>query len=314
MPSTSFDFAQFVSRASPDESQHDAHYGYTPQESVAILFIVLFSISTILHIGQATYYRMWWLFPTVCLCGIGELIGWSGRLWSSLSPLASIPYTIQISTTIIAPTPLIAVNFILLTRIVQRLGPSYSWLPPKWFEQTMLQCAHLISDVQDCVALTIQGVGGGMASSANDLQHANIGGHVMLGGIVFQFVTIVAYILLSADFLWRYTKDKPVRNIYNSRGTMDNSLKIMIYALIFSTTVLFIRSVYRTIELSTGWTGSIIHTEVYFNVLDGAMVVLAIYTINFAHPGLLLGSAHAAEGETEKLRSLGSGGSNQTQV
>jgi hypothetical protein len=27
---------------------------------------------------------------------------------------------------------------------------------------------------------------------------------------------------------------------------------------------------------------------VYFNVLDGGMVVLAIFTFNFAHPGFLL--------------------------
>jgi hypothetical protein len=31
------------------------------------------------------------------------------------------------------------------------------------------------------------------------------------------------------------------------------------------------RSIYRIIELSTGWHGRIIETEVYFNVLDGAI-------------------------------------------
>jgi len=40
--------------------------------------------------------------------------------------------------------------------------------------------------------------------------------------------------------------------------------------------------------LSDGWNGRIISTQVYFNVLDGAMVTLAIYTLNIAHPGLLL--------------------------
>ncbi|KAJ7362447.1 hypothetical protein DFH08DRAFT_840913, partial [Mycena albidolilacea] len=52
-----------------------------------MLFIALFGLSsTILHIGQATYLRMLWLLPTVCLCGVDELIGWSARLWSSFSP------------------------------------------------------------------------------------------------------------------------------------------------------------------------------------------------------------------------------------
>jgi hypothetical protein len=49
------------------------------------------------------------------------------------------------------------------------------------------------------------------------------------------------------------------------------------------------RSVYRTIELQDGWTGRIIHTELYFNVLDGGMVTLAVFTMNFIHPGVFLG-------------------------
>jgi hypothetical protein len=46
--------------------------------------------------------------------------------------------------------------------------------------------------------------------------------------------------------------------------------------------------VYRVIELQDGWLGRIIRTQVYFNVLDGAMVTLAMCTFNFAHPGSLL--------------------------
>ncbi|KAJ7430596.1 hypothetical protein FB451DRAFT_1495825 [Mycena latifolia] len=58
------------------------------------------------------------------------------------------------------------------------------------------------------------------------------------------------------------------------------------------------RSIYRTIELATGWDGRIIHTEVEFNVMDGGMVVLAIFaTLNIAHPGLLLRPAPVTEKE-----------------
>lgn len=49
----------------------------------------------VLHIGQATYYRTWWLLPTAALCGVGELLGWGGRLWSSISTTASTPFLIQ---------------------------------------------------------------------------------------------------------------------------------------------------------------------------------------------------------------------------
>jgi hypothetical protein len=143
-------------------------YGYYPSKPIGVLFVVLFAISTsmsylrvylavltnnpvlVIHAGQATYYRMWWLFPTACLCGVGELIGWSGRLWSAYNPDASDPFMMQcvglqetqlysliylifrICATIISPTPLIAVNFILLSRIVEYLGPCYSRISARW--------------------------------------------------------------------------------------------------------------------------------------------------------------------------------------
>ncbi|KAJ7503824.1 RTA1 like protein-domain-containing protein [Mycena galericulata] len=261
----------------------DSQYGYLPHEYVAIIFVVLFGISTILHLGQAIYYRMWWLLLTAFLCGMGELVGWSGRLWSSFSPSLSDPFMMQITATILSPTPLIAVNFILVSWIVTRLGTCYSRLTPIWYSVIFVSC--------DIFALVIQGAGGGIASAANTRSAANLGANIMLAGIVFQFVAVLAYSALAIDFLRRYSKDLPVRTTGpNDRGLLDPKLKTMIAALAFSTLVLSIRAIYRIVELAGGWHGRIIHTEVYFNVLDGGMVVLAIFTINFAHPGRLLGS------------------------
>ncbi|KAJ6474049.1 RTA1 like protein-domain-containing protein [Mycena vitilis] len=278
----------------PLGSGADSAYGYVPTESVAILFLALFGISTILHVGQATYFRMWWLLPTAALCGVGELIGWAARLWSAISPTADMPFTIQISCTIIAPTPLLAATFMLFARIVQQLGTSYSRLTPRLYTIIFLTC--------DTVALVIQGVGGGLASSAETLDGANQGARIMLGGIAFQFAVIIVFSALALDFMQRYIRDKPVRAIEGPHGVLGPRMTILLGALAFSTTTLFIRSVYRIIELTGGWNGRIIHTQVYFNVLDGGMVVLAIFALNFAHPGLLL--QHTSSKEEMKLESL----------
>ncbi|KAF8194060.1 RTA-like protein, partial [Mycena galopus ATCC 62051] len=248
-------------------------YGYVPEESVAIIFVTLYSISTILHIGQAIYFRIWWLFPTAVACGVGEIIGWSGRLWSSQNPYAYTPFLIQISTTVLAPSLLLAATFIIMSRIVAQLGTSYSWLTPKW-----CKC-------WDCIALVVQAVGGGIASAATDLAGANKGANIMLGGIAFQFEVIIIFTILAVDFVQRYIRDRPVRKAGSRRGVLFPHLKVM---LAFSTTVLFIRAVYRLIELAGGWEGPVVTTQVYFNVLDGAMATLAIFTLNFAHPGIFL--------------------------
>ncbi|KAF9049267.1 hypothetical protein BDZ89DRAFT_707009 [Hymenopellis radicata] len=113
---------------------------------------------------------------------------------------------------------------------------------------------------------------------------------------------IVLYSILSAEFLWRYSHRRPVRGpeparsqsqttLTNAdfRGKMDVRIKNMLAGLFFNILCLVIRAIYRTIELADGWNGRVINTEVYFNVLDGAMVVLAMYIFNFAHPGHLIG-------------------------
>ena len=95
----------FLRRDEP--SSRDSPYGYLPAKWVCVLFIALFSCTSLVHIAQAVRYRctisfsmlregptqtpiffhrMWLLLSTVVICGIGEAIGWSGRLWTSYNP------------------------------------------------------------------------------------------------------------------------------------------------------------------------------------------------------------------------------------
>ncbi|KAF5375760.1 hypothetical protein D9757_009003 [Collybiopsis confluens] len=284
-------------------------YHYFPTEYVAILFVSLFGLSTALHVGQSIYFRAWWALPTIALAGLLEVLGWSARIWSSISPFLLSPYEMQLTLTILAPTPLVAGNFVILGRIIRDMGPQYSRLPPRWY--AIIFCSF------DIISLIVQAVGGGIAATAaGQGTDPTLGGHVMLGGIVFQMATITIYVFCALEFFIRYIKDTPLKSSrkgsveakpqtsisgdstdtvrpeiaeHSKRGSvMSKKLQIMTFALLFSTLCLFIRAVYRTIELSDGWSGRIISTQVYFNVLDGTMIVLAIYTLNLVHPDLFL--------------------------
>jgi hypothetical protein len=50
---------------------------------------------TVLHIGQAIFYRTWFMIPTASFAGILEILGWSGRLWSSRNVHLKTPFMIQ---------------------------------------------------------------------------------------------------------------------------------------------------------------------------------------------------------------------------
>ncbi|GBE77975.1 Sphingoid long-chain base transporter RSB1 [Sparassis crispa] len=276
----------YANHTSDPATKEFPYYHYLPTRSVCILFVVLYSISTVCHLVQAFVPRRvgWWVFPTICLGGAGEILGWSGRLWSNLNIQKQTPFFIQIVMTIIAPTPVVAGIFIIFGMITERLGASYSRLAPKNYSRIFLSC--------DIISLVVQAAGGALATS-NTTSTSEMGGHIMLAGIAFQLAVITVFVLCVAEYLFRFLHGLPVRTSGVSQpmkpsAFWDMRMKLMVGGMLFSTTFLYIRAIYRTIELSSGYGGPIQTNQLYFDILDGAMVTLSLYTLNFFHPGVLL--------------------------
>ncbi|KAH9057048.1 RTA1-domain-containing protein [Lactarius deliciosus] len=268
--------------SSSNNTQDDLQYGYVPTEWVCITFLSIFGISTFFHTVQAFYSRLWWLIPSAIFCGFLELTGWSGRLWSSQNPFLDKPYIMQAVTLIIAPTPLVAANFVLLGRIIRRLGPQYSRLTPRRYTIIFVSC--------DIISLVVQAIGGSVASGTQtSASQVNLGSNIALGGTVFQLVAIAVYCSCAAEFLTRYAYDRPIRSAGEAnRGVMGRPLKRMLYAMSIMTAFIVVRTIYRVIEFVDGWNGKVNTTQWYFVVFDGIMISLAMLTLNAFHPGVYL--------------------------
>jgi len=278
--------------AGPNHDDIRMFYGYIPSLPATVVFTVLFFISTTIHLGQAIRYKMWYLLFTAVAAGNLEVIGWASRTYSHFYPGKMMPYLIQTVTTINAPTPLVAAYFIILAEVIRRLGPCYSRLKPRLYAIVFLTA--------DLIALTVQGVGGTIAAiAAGNDKDPQMGGRIMLGGIIFQLIAITIYMALAIEFIYRYLSDKPFQRPDNDPPTgnyfMDKNMKAMLLGCTFSSLAIYVRSVYRVIELTDGWEGRIITTELYFNAMDGAMILLATCCLNFFHPGRLLGSFTSLE-------------------
>ncbi|KAN0109791.1 RTA1-like protein [Russula decolorans] len=281
-----------MSSSNSTDNSQQLQYKYIPTEWICITFIALFGVSTFVHTAQAIRARLWWLFPSAIFCGVLEITGWGGRLWSSHNPYLEAPFILQAVNLVVAPTPLVAANFILLGRIIRRLGPQYSRLTPRRYTIIFVSC--------DIISLLVQAMGGGIASGSttNGSQtQADLGSHIALGGTIFQLISIIVYCVLAAEFLFRYTRDQPVRRSAPMpgevlRGTTDKRLHRVLQAMITMTIFIVIRTIYRVIEFVSGWNGKVISTQWVFNVFDGTMIVLAMYTLNLFHPGIYLREEH----------------------
>ncbi|KAJ5504542.1 hypothetical protein N7463_007416 [Penicillium fimorum] len=254
-------------------------YGYIPTKAAGITFCVLFGLSMVLHIAQFCWKRSWWcsVFAIGCLV---ELIGWAGRTWSSECPYNSNAFMMQISTLIIAPTFFTAGIYILLGRFIQILGHNSSFFTPKQYLWIFCTC--------DIISLVVQAVGGGLASSESGVSGGNtaLGTNIMVAGIVFQLVSISIFMVCAIDFLRRIIK-------LGLRRSETGSFTTMMVIMALSVFCIYIRSIYRTIELAQGWNGYLITHESYFIGLDGVLMVIAAGVFNVFHPGWLLSSVES---------------------
>jgi len=277
------------------------HYNYNPHQWVCALFVALFAATSIAHLFQAIRGKRWYMLGTIFIAAICECMGWSARLWTTISLEwnASIggywysngtAFLMQISLLIFAPAFLSAFWYIELGYIIRRCGPQYVRVTPKLYAITFI-CG-------DIASLVVQALGGGIASAAPDLDGANRGAKIMVAGVIIQMVVMIAYSAILLEFVVRYLSQRPVGRQFRLRRTKENAfvapgsvepaderkLKVLIAAMVFSTLLIFVRSIYRTVELLDGWTGPIISDETLFAVLDGLMVFLAIAVFNAVHP------------------------------
>ncbi|RAL11795.1 RTA1 domain-containing protein [Aspergillus homomorphus CBS 101889] len=254
-------------------------YGYIPSKSAGIAFCFLFVLSMIAHIVQFSWKRTWWcsLFSIGCMV---EVLGWAGRTWAAECPYNSTAFMIQISTLIIAPTFFTAGIYVLLGRIIQLFGRASSLLSPKLYLWIFCTC--------DIISLVVQAAGGGLASSESGTVNGNTapGTNTMVAGIVFQLISLTIFVVCAADFFRRSLR------LGYLDALLRGPLAYLLGAMVLSVVCIYIRSIYRTIELAQGWSGYLITHESFFVGLDGVMMVVAVAAFNVCHPGWLLPADH----------------------
>ncbi|KAJ5795558.1 uncharacterized protein N7518_004098 [Penicillium psychrosexuale] len=261
-------------------------YGYIPSLGAGIAFCTLFGLSLIIHTIQFIWKRQWWasVFSVGCLV---EAIGWAGRTWSAKCPYNGTAFLMQISTLIIAPTFFTAGIYVVLGRFIQILGRESSFLKPSLYLWIFCTC--------DVISLVVQAIGGGMASGEANTVGGDTatGTHIMVAGIVFQLFSVTIFVICAVDFIRRVMRK-------NLLQPGSGSILPLFGAMILSIICIYVRSIYRTIELSEGWDGYLITHESYFIGLDGAMMIVSVAVFNVLHPGWMLNNEKADSYKTER--------------
>ncbi|KAK9476635.1 RTA1 like protein-domain-containing protein [Lipomyces japonicus] len=285
----------------------DSDYTYVPLRAPNIIGIVIFGVCVACHVALAIKFRRRWYAICLNIFTILELLGYIGRTISSKQPDAYSPFVMQIVCLTFAPAFFMAGIYNLLAQCVVVWGIGNSIVKPWNYSKVFIGL--------DILSIILQAGGGGYAGSANDDAGVQTGSHIMIGGLAFQVLCtfvfavtcFVYYIKARKSFIRNKTSPEFVSALFlgHSKFARIRSARrtyVFLIGISIGVLLVFIRSVYRVIELAGGWTGYLMVHEVYFLVLDGLMVgIAAIISVVF-YPAVCFGEIDITKESKEILQ------------
>lgn len=159
-------------------------------------------------------------------------------------------------------------------------GEHFSRLRPRTYTVFFVSC--------DIFSLVIQAVGGSLTSSATNDSARQRGVNILIAGLTLQAASLATFITLCAEYAYRVRKhSKAERNPDFDQLRAKRRFIYFEYAISIAALFIFVRCVYRRIELAQGFDGEIANAEVPFLILEGPMIMVAVLLMTIYHPGLV---------------------------
>ncbi|KIW23697.1 uncharacterized protein PV07_11876 [Cladophialophora immunda] len=303
-------------------------WSYCPSFSAAILFTVLFGITTCAHILQAIIYRK--PFAMVLIMGaLWETGGYVARIYSIENQLSSGIYTAQLLLILLAPLWINAYIYMLLGRMIH-------FFLPKGRDRVFKIRARAITRMFvafDITAFLIQAVGGTMTGPGASASVQKTGLNVYTSGVGVQLFFLVVFVSLAIGFQ-RKVKYLKQRSASTGSGfyladteaqyqpvlapspdparspspmpedsTPDLDLTTPLLRVLYVTLALIIvRNIYRLVEFGMGANSPTVTHEWFAYVFDGVPMFFALLVLNVFYPGRFLQGERSDFSQEDKER------------
>lgn len=295
-------------------------YKFNLNKASNSIYFAIFTSIFFYIVGMLVKSRYHW-YNITFFCGYGlEFAGFLGRVLSLHSTTNINFYLLQYICLTIAPAFIMAGVYFLFAQLVVIHGRQYSVLKPMWYSYFFI--------ASDVISLLIQAGGGGSASFASKAnKDTRPGTNTMIAGICAQVFAMTIFLGFWFEFLNRvYFKnasevqlDTPFRKrsvanyfrllfntksareyrkneldrFYNPKFTLIRQRKLFDWfplAMTVTVVVVYIRCVYRVVELAQGFSGFLVTHEVFLMTLDAFMIAVAGLIFIPFHPVLVFGS------------------------
>lgn len=131
------------------------------------------------------------------------------------------------------------------------------------------------------------------ASAFQDDKDTQSGTNIMVAGLAVQVFSMTLFMVLCTDFFIRVRRAQKSEDIVlDSEFAHIREKKIMpqfLIAVAICTILIYIRCIYRLVELAQGWLGYLITHEPYFLVFEALIMFIGVFALTLVHPGFILG-------------------------
>ncbi|KAK7705856.1 hypothetical protein SLS64_007804 [Diaporthe eres] len=249
---------------------------YIPSLPAAVIFIVLFGILTLAHTWKMFTHRMWFCIPFV-VGGIFETIGYVGRALAYNSTGELIPYVLQSTLLLLGPILFAASLYMTLSRLVRSLDAAHcAIIPPRWLTRIFV--------FGDVFSFIIQASGAGLrvqAGMGKSTIDPELGGHIIVGGLIFQIIIFGLFIVTALMFHIRFRRDT------KSHESNDIPWQSTLAMLYLTSAFVMIRNIFRAIEYAMGSDGYLLSVEWAVYVFDASLMTLTMAAFFVRYPSQL---------------------------
>lgn len=311
-----------------EENLYNTNLKMAPNIIYLVVFILIF-----LYICAMCWKSRYHWYNITFFAGYGlEFAGFVGRVMAVNNTTDINLFLLQYISLTIAPAFIMGGIYFIFAQVVVIHGREFSVLKPMWYSYFFI--------ATDIISLMIQAGGGGASSSASkNHQDPTPGTNTMIAGILFQVVAMTIFLGFWFEFLnriyFKYSKvisqstDNPLAkrsfgnyfkllfntksarafrrdhldSYYNPKFVDIRKRKLLDWfplAVTVSVVAIYIRCVYRVAELSEGFDGYLVTTEVFLMVLDALMIAICGLIFVPFHPVWVFGSSNVIKLATIK--------------
>ncbi|KAI4277504.1 MAG: hypothetical protein LQ337_001722 [Flavoplaca oasis] len=272
-------------------------YGYTPTLALNILALILFTLLLLFHIFRFYTTRLYAFSTLLIFTTLCEIVGYVFRLRSSPPPVGNpynvINFVVQYFFIVTAPVFLSAAIYTTLTSFIAALSDQSNTngarrLSPFGLSKKTILGIFITADV---VATIVQVAGAALIGVSQSNRKSPVtANNILLAGLAFQVFAFLVFLTLLFIFIFNSRKIMLSTDTANG-GRRGGGAVMRMYtmALVASSLLVYLRTIFRLAETSQGVGGYASSHEVFFGVLEFAPIVVAIGLLGWWHPGRLVG-------------------------